>query len=526
MTTLNLDAARPGQRYERFWNVCVGAGRANEGLRASWLEHLQIAVAACGFRYVRFHGLFHDDMFVYREEPDGTPVYNFQYVDDLFDRLLAAGIKPFVEFGFSPGTLARERGTVFWWKANGSPPTDYAKWAELVRRTTQHWVDRYGIAEVETWYFEIWNEPNLHPFFKGSRSEYFELYRVSVSAIKSVDTRLRVGGPATSNFVPDQRFAGEKEDFSQHELVLSTNDIDALDWQPVWLREFLAFCDREQLPVDFVSCHPYPTDWALDAKGETVKNTRAADATKKDLALLRRLVDAGPFPKAQIHLTEWSSSPSPRDHTHDHLQAATFIVKSNVESIGQVDSLSYWTFTDVFEENGAGDTSFHGGFGMITYQGIPKPSFHAYRLLNRLGNERLAQQDKLIATRDAESGKVSILAYHYPAEELRSAPASFGSRDVAERTLALGTPTSIDLTIRSLPPNAAFVIETLDGSHGNAIAAWHALGRPEPMTREQAQQVRDAGHAVGRAFVTADADGILRVTRTLDPWSVVLIAQV
>lgn len=319
---IRADARDAGAPLHHFWSTCTGAGRANEGLRAARHEHLRMVVDACGFRYVRFHGIFHDDMFVYRKGPDG-PIYNFQYVDELFGRLLDAGIRPFVELAFMPGDLAREKSTVFWWEAHGSPPVDFAAWAELVRRTVRNWVDRYGVEEVRRWYFEVWNEPNLRPFFRGTRSEYFELYKVTARAVKEVDPLLRVGGPGTSNFVPDKRFDGEVEDETAHAVVTEAEDLDALEWRPVWLETFLDYCHTEGLPVDFVSCHPYPTDWALDGQGVGDNYTRGADATPRDLALLRALVDKSRYPQAEIHITEWNSTPSPRDHTHDHLQAAT-----------------------------------------------------------------------------------------------------------------------------------------------------------------------------------------------------------
>ncbi|HEX7470026.1 MAG TPA: beta-xylosidase, partial [Verrucomicrobiae bacterium] len=256
---LKASATDAGKPLKHFWSFCAGAGRANEGLRADWQEQLRLAVKECGFKYIRFHGLYHDDMFVYREEK-GRAIYNFQYLDILFDKLLEIGIKPFVEFGFCPGDLATEKGTVFWWKGNGSPPKDYAKWGELIRRTVKNWIARYGIEEVRSWYFEVWNEPNLHPFFRGTKSQYFELYKVTARVLKGIDPGLRVGGPATSNFVPDARFNGETEDISCHRVVTEAKDLDALDWQPVWVKQFLTFCRREKLPVDFVSCHPYPTD--------------------------------------------------------------------------------------------------------------------------------------------------------------------------------------------------------------------------------------------------------------------------
>lgn len=204
--SVHADIREPGVPLHHFWSEVVGAGRAAEALRFDWQEQLTLVQGEIGFRYVRFHGLFHDDMFVYREVEGEVRPY-FQYVDTVFDRLLEQGIRPFVELGFAPGALAREKATVFWWGAHGSPPTDLRKWHELVRLTVEHWVARYGLDEVLTWYFEVWNEPNLGPFFRGTKAEYFELYRASAHAVKGVDPRLRVGGPATSNYVPDARNA-------------------------------------------------------------------------------------------------------------------------------------------------------------------------------------------------------------------------------------------------------------------------------------------------------------------------------
>ena len=521
---LHAHARAPGTPLTHFWNVCVGAGRAAEGLRAGWLDQLATVHQECGFKYVRFHGLFHDDMFFYREDDD-VPVYNFQYVDDLFDRLLEIGVKPFVEFGFCPGDMATERGTVFWWKGHGSPPKDYGKWAELVRRTVAHWLERYGAEEVRSWYFEVWNEPNLNPFFRGTKSQYFELYRVTAHAVKAVDAVLRVGGPATSNFVPDARFAGEKEDHSCHALVLNASELDALEWKPVWVEEFLRFCASEKLPVDFVSCHPYPTDWALDEHGTGKKLTRGAGATPTDLRTLRRTVDASAYPDAEIHLTEWSSSSSPRDFTHDYLQAATFVVMANLESIGLVDSLAYWTFTDIFEEGGAGDTPFHGGFGMINYQGIAKPTFHAYRFLAALGDEVVARGPAGVVSRRRSDGKIVALAYHYPVEMRLSVPASFDTREKADEVRGLGGSEALVLRIEGVKSRARFEIEVLSAWHGDAMAAWRGMGEPATLSREQTATLRQAARKTLVGGVEADDTGVLTVKRDLAPWSVVLVRE-
>jgi xylan 1,4-beta-xylosidase len=523
---LSVHAGRePLKIFKPHWNPCVGAGRANEALRANWLEQMELVARECGCKRVRFHGLFHNDMFVYRENEDGSVTYNFQYIDELFDRLLDMGVQPFIELGFVPQDMAGNDGTVFWWKGNSCPPNDYEKWGRLVGKFVEHVIARYGIDEVRTWYFEVWNEPNLEPFWHGTKSEYFELYRVSANVIKGIDQRLMVGGPSTSNFVPDARFDGETEDISQHTAVAQAEDLDALDWKPVWFADFFRFCSENNLPVDFVTTHPYPTDWAFDEHGTGQKFTRGVDATATDLKCLRAIVDNSPFPDAEIHLTEWSSSSSPRDFTHDYLQAATFVAKANVDSIACVDSLSYWTFTDVFEESGAGDTAFHGGFGMINFQGIPKPTFHAYRLLNTLGTEVLEHTKSGIITRHPTAGNISILAYHYPPELTQTIPGSYGSRDAAEKTLATGSPEEFELVLEGLPSGAEFVLEIIDREHGDALSAWKTMGSPEPLSREETKQLKEAAWATAVETCSADKDGILRVSKTLDPWALISLRQ-
>ena len=251
-------------------------------------------------RYLRFHGLLHDEMFVCRRE-NGTLIFNWQYVDDLIDALLEQGVRPFMEFGFFPKDLAGESDfRCFWWQAHVTPPEHYGEWALLIEKLVRHFIQRYGSHEVRQWYFEVWNEPNLWFFFNSTRSKYFELYRATVTAVKSVDGNLRVGGPATSNFVPDDRFAGEQQ-AGERSITSHIKDLSAVEWRGVWIREFLEFCDQERLPVDFISAHPYPTDipFGHDVDG---MRTRPVDSTVRDLQWLRDVVTKAPFPRPKFIL--------------------------------------------------------------------------------------------------------------------------------------------------------------------------------------------------------------------------------
>ena len=125
-------------------------------------------------------------------------LYSFFNVDQIVDFLLSIGMKPFVELSFMPGALAAGDKTVFHYRGNVTAPKDYGQWAALVGKLVAHWVERYGVAEVRAWFFEVWNEPNLEYFGSGRQSDYFTLYSHSARAIKAVDAALRVGGPATA----------------------------------------------------------------------------------------------------------------------------------------------------------------------------------------------------------------------------------------------------------------------------------------------------------------------------------------
>ena len=524
---IKIDVRGEGKPLAHYWSVGTCAGRVNEGLRTSWVEQLRTVHDECGFQYLRMHGLFDDDMCVYFEDKKGRPIYNWQYIDEVFDRMLQIGVRPFVELSFFPELIAKENSLRQMWYRNcvSYDPSRISKWEALVEAFTRHVVDRYGLDEVRQWYFEVWNEPNLNMypkagFFHGTKSEYFNLYRLSVRAVKRVDQSLRVGGPATSNFVPDNRYEGEVYD-AQKSRFYGQDEINKQQWKGAWIEEFLQFCAREGLPADFISCHPYPTDYALDPiAGKSKDAVRYMKALMDDMAWLRKIVSDSAFPKAEIHLTEWSTSPSSRDAMHDNLPPAAFIVKGVLDNLGGTNSLMYWTFTDIFEEKGGGQTPFHGGFGMITFQGWKKPSFHAYRMLHQLGDQLLHYADPLCVSRDSRTGRITALAFNYPDEYLQRVPSSANVKNYMQ-----ASPRQVDFTLTGLPANATFTLETLDDTHGNAIQAFRQIGSPSAPTREQTQWMRRQSEATLHEVVKADANGTLRIQRTLQPWTVVLLRQ-
>ncbi len=535
-STLVIDGHETSaQPLRHVWNECVGAGRAAEALRADWQAHFREAVDVLGVRYVRFHGIFHDDMFVYRvsdgggfgpPEPLPEPVITFAYVDKVIDAILDAGARPFVELGFMPRALATQTETLFWWKAHCSPPNDMAAWAGLVTATVEHWIERYGIDEVRRWPFEVWNEPNLVPhFWTGTRTQYFELYEATARAIKAVDPSLRVGGPSTSVFVPDDRYAGETHDVSLEVATAEAPDPDALDWKPVWLHEFVAWCAERDVPVDFLTTHLYPTDYAFGADGKGRPIQRHVDATRDDLRVVRDLIAASPFPDAELHITEWSSSPSSRDAIHDTLYAAAYITRALLEAADLADSVSYWTFTDVFEEGGGGVGPFHGGFGLVNEQGIHKPTFHAMEMLGRLGDRLLLKAPHGVVTQASDDGRLAAVFFNYPDDMGTRAVGSLVGYPATRHLAEVGPARRVQHTVAGLTPGARFAVEVLDGEHGDVAEAWYAMGSPLNLTRAQEAELRAVANDLHREVLTASDAGVLEIDVELAPWAVMSVVE-
>lgn len=380
---ISADLLQTNGPLDTMFKFCVGAGRANEGLRADWQRQLTYAHRECGFEYIRMHGIFTDDMGVYREDSQGKPEYNWQYIDDLYDFLQSIGMKPFVELGFMPTALASGRQTIFWWRGNVTPPKDMTKWTDFIRAFVTHLRERYGDAEVRTWYFEVWNEPNLHGFFTGAQQQYFDLYAATARAIKSVSPDYKVGGPATAGCA--------------------------------WVPEFIHFCDTNGAPVDFISTHTYGVQSGyLDEHGNagTVLSPDP-NSVFGDVKRVRQQIAASAMPKLELHFTEWSSSYTPADPIHDSYHSAAYILDKLKKSGDAAQSMSYWTFTDIFEEPGPRWEAFHGGFGMINYEDINKPSFYAYQFLNRLGPTELTDTDPSSWICADNSGGVQALVWDF-----------------------------------------------------------------------------------------------------------------
>jgi xylan 1,4-beta-xylosidase len=441
--TITVDPSAPAHPFPHFWEQMFGSGRAILSLRESYRRDLAEVKIATEFKYVRFHAILDDEVGVYAEDANGVSIYNFSYVDQIYDGLLERGVRPFVELSFMPGKLAaHEILQSFWYKPNVSPPKSWEKWGDLISHLARHLVERYGIEEVSQWYFEVWNEPNLDSWAGDPKDQsYYQLYDVTAKSLKAVSPRLRVGGPATA--------------------------------QAAWVDRFIQHCVEHHVPLDFVSTHVYGNDSAESVFGTKEKIPRDQFVCKA-ARQVHTQVKESQLPDVPIIFSEYNASYMTEPDVTDSIFMGPWLADTIRQCDGLVDSLSYWTFSDVFEEQGVVKQPFYGGYGLIAERGLPKPSFNAFELLHRLGTQRLENSSESALVTRRDDGTIVMAVWNLVLPK------------------ATGQPKTVKIEVKgSLAEQRAFVYR-LDSAHGSLLEKYGALGKPVYPTRDQILELRKA----------------------------------
>ena len=440
--TITVDAHATGTPFPHYWEQMFGSGRAVLSLRDDYRRDLRTVKAATGFTYIRFHAILDDDIGVYDgEDAQGKPVYNWSYVDHIYDGLLDNGVKPFVELSFMPKKMAsRLDYHAFWYKQIVAPPADYNKWGALVRAFTQHLVDRYGIDEVSSWYFEVWNEPNID-FWTGrpAQQTYFELYDHAARAVKAVSPRLRVGGPATA--------------------------------QAAWVDAMITHATAQNVPLDFVSTHVYGNDTARDVFGhdEPIPPHGMVCAA---VAHVHDQIKHSAKPDMPLIWSEYNATYMNQQEITDSTYMGPWMASTIRACDGMTAMMSYWSFSDVFEEQGVVKTPFYGGYGLIAEDDIPKPSYTAFSILHELGTTRLANAAADALVTKTADGSIVVAVWNL-VEPGVAAPDKDFLIDLH------GTTTYADAEVKRA-----------DSEHGDTLDAWKAMGSPKYPSRQQIDELR------------------------------------
>lgn len=493
-----LDIGAATLPHNKHWQFCVGSCHAPMAHRRDYLEQLKFIRDELGIERVRFHGLFNDDMNVGMSMRQFFPLpaakrykeISFYQIGKVFDNVLSTGMKPFVEVGFMPSILASgKRQCAFKYKGNVTMPKSISEWSEFIKSFIRFLIDRYGAEEIESWYFEIWNEPNLPVFFAGSKSDYFKLYKATAEAIKDVDSKIRVGGPST---------AGN-----------------------AWIDDFVDFCKSSGAPFDFVTTHQYSSEELGHAikigdifkglfkqlyilrknKGNIIEGTRTVFRDESDFTEIKRglfaknareiarMTDGKP-----LFYTEWNVSATCTAKINDSIRAASYVVKTVCEVEDYVDGTSFWSFSDIFEELMFFPYAFSGSFGMLTIDGIPKPSFYAFKLLSELGGERyITERNNAEVEMSAfrKDGDVQLLLY----------------RQMFKQPDLPAEPVCVRLQCPKAP--CSVKVKKIDASHGNPVAVWENIGAPQYLNKEQIEFIKQKSALEEEELPFEYADGTL-----------------
>jgi len=494
-----INGSLPRIPHKRHWQFCVGSAHAQMALRADYAQQLRFIHDTLGIKRVRFHGIFCDDMRTLNDLSVQLNVpgaekfteYNFSFCGAAYDNVLAAKMKPLVELSFMPEKLAlREENRPmkggFFYRPNIVPPKDYAAWRDYLQAFVRYLLHRYGAEEVRSWFFEVWNEPDLpYVFWNGSRDEYFRLYEESARAIKDVDEKLMVGGPATS---------GSK-----------------------WISSFVSYCRAHSVPLDFVTTHQYAGDPLGgvedqgDAEGqaggfdawqermrkaeETLRHVeektflagyRAVTPDKSETAdipddLFRKNAaraheQAGGLP---LYYTEWNENAIFSAYTNDTRKVAAYDVKMALAVADHVTGSSIWCFSDIFEELHPFPQEFHGGFGILTQHGIPKPVYYSMKLLADAPDTRIdlgpeAFDGEIGAAAFEGDGETHVILFRQKMKQL-----ALPKEEAAVRLACPARPASVTL-------------KRIDETHGNPLALWENMGRPDDLTPNEVEELKAA----------------------------------
>lgn len=513
---LNISKNLPTKLYEKKWQFCVGSCHASTLLRSDALKILKRVHDELGIKQVRFHGTFNDDMGTLCNFPVvfGLPAgehiveTNFYKIGVLYDNILEIGMKPFVEISFMPELLASDPTRSFVYGSIHSLPKDMDRWCAYIKEYLAYLFHRYGEDEVCTWFFEVWNEPDLaKTFFKGSQSSYLEFYAATARAIKEFCPKLKVGGPASS--------------------------------ASRWIDVFMDYCENNQVPVDFVSTHQYlgepflgvsEEDAAksyeeLEAENSAAEEQRLAylkaalDKLPADMSILQALktvlgggdgtekdCDLDLLPKnaaivkqqakgLPVYYTEWNLSASFGARGQDTRKVAAYDVKTSLAIEDIVDGNSIWCYSDIFEELHQFKEPFHGGYGMVTYTGIPKPVFYGMRMLAQAEENRILLDETQFteveaAAFEGETEK-QIILYRVNSRQL----------DVEAEQV------NICVELDEAPKKV--YVQRIDEAHCNPRQVWEDMGSPNDLTKAEVAHILEKSDMQDEAWDYNYKNGVL-----------------
>lgn len=494
---LVIHTDHPTQPLKHNERAMIGVSRAEELLWEPVQNMLRQAQQTIGFRYVKMHSILDDSMMLYSEYGDSVH-FNFLLIDRVFDFLQSIGLKPYVQLSFMPKALAKNPDkTTFFADVITSVPNDYQKWNHLVKTLVLHLMERYGVDEVLSWPFAVWNEPftSVKLFGFAKEQEYYELFANTWATLKAIDPRLQVGGP--SHFSAH----GKRDDS---------------------LFRFLSWAQSSKCLPDFLDVHYYDTDCSkvfLDSEGIKITTQLSASVTsfvEYSRGIHRELKQRG-FGGIPIYLTEWNSTTSHRDLLSDTCFKSAYIVKNLLETCDCFGAVGYWLLTDLHKESLLNDKLFHGGLGLFTMNGIRKPAFHAFHLMSMLGDELIQRGDGYFVTKKGDDLVLLLYNYHHFSDAYANEVGINCTYTSRYSVFPDQKSKSVTLAFPDMKGSYTVTHSIVNRERGSAFDAFLKMGAVEPLTEAD------------RAFLEAQSipaiqkqtlEGALTLNITLEPFEI------
>ncbi|WP_294898826.1 GH39 family glycosyl hydrolase [uncultured Eubacterium sp.] len=487
-------------------DFCYSIGRAADLLRGDIQQQIRNTVDELPIRHLRLRNVFSDDLFVYYETPDKIPVYNWQYIDMVYDFLMELHIKPYTELGFMPRMLASRQQFANWQhRPNVSFPRSLKNWSRLVENFLQHLIQRYGETEVMSWKFNMWTSADLGMkggYWHESMENFFLFYRVTYNAVKNVRESLKFGGP----------------DFS---LPNGLN----------WYQAFFDYCRQYELRPDFLTVHLYAGDF--DNTDQMKRNRYLSENTEPSYHGFARiyqnffdfleLVNQDPtFRRYPIVVSDWNNTYHPKDYARDTCFMSAFIAYTAQILLGtQVKMLGFRSLCDVNEDFFPENRLFSGGPGLMDIHGMKKASYYAFAQLNQLGRQILDHGENYILAKDDTQYQLLLFHAAFPLDYDEHLPSILSYE---QRYDCYGTVPNLSLCVILNLPSGQYLMRQTEVSRtsGSAYDLWLKMGSPQYDNSEIVASIKQKS-SPDTYYREASVSDHLIIDVTLPVHSVILI---
>lgn len=438
--------------YNKYWKRMININRMSDLFQSDIQSHILLLKKELDFQYIRFWDIYSDDLEL---NIGGTGDYYFEKMDRIMDFLVHHDIHPYIEIGFKPAMLVEQLDQYLISEEKEILFKTYAEAKYFFHSLLSHYANRYGIAEVEQWYFELWKDPRLlreHDF-----QDYFVTFESCYDALKEISPDIKIGGGSIHLTFDESIFA-----------------------------EFLSQWKQRIVNPDFLSIYSYPYYTGTAGRAIDRRRSQDTDYLKKSVQAITDVQTRIGFHVKEVHVSEWNGTVSNRNQMNDSIWHGAYIMKNIIDNIGSVSLLGYWLGSDLFSQRNTVSHILNGGVGLVTRSGIRKPSFYAFDFMNRMGDYMIAQYENALITSNGHNSfyiaihnmkEPNLNYYRTPENELDPSQSEkyFDNLDSIECNYQI---THVRNGLYQIK------VRRINSAYGSVLDSWYAMGHFSELTPE------------------------------------------